>query len=128
MFCNASRISLSTDISSSTIRARFVSLPAIPKACARIRRGSSFTSTGRQNSSSMNSPEIQLAAALRERLALIADTNSRCEPEAHLAKLQDVSEKIAALEKELPPSADPQLRHFLARCSYDKALAFLEQT
>jgi len=31
------------------------------------------------------------------------------------------------LEKELPPSVDPQLRHFLARCSYDKALAFLEQ-
>jgi hypothetical protein len=76
----------------------------------------------------MNSPEIQLAAALHERLALIGDTNSRREPAAHLAKLQAVSEKIAALEKELPPSADPQLRHFLARCSYDKALAFLEQT
>jgi hypothetical protein len=76
----------------------------------------------------MNSPEIQLAAALRERLALIADANSRREPAAHLAKLQAVSEKIATLEKELPPSADPQLRHFLARYSYDKALAFLEQS
>jgi len=75
----------------------------------------------------MNSPEIQLAAALHERLALIGNTNSRREPAAHLAKLQAVSEKIADLEKELPPSVDPQLRHFLARCSYDKALAFLEQ-
>jgi hypothetical protein len=76
----------------------------------------------------MNSPEIELAAALRERLALIGDTNSRRDAATHLAKLQAVSEKIAALEKELPPSSDPQLRHFLARCSYDKALAFLEQT
>lgn len=76
----------------------------------------------------MNSPEIQLAAALRERLALISDNDSRRDPATHLAKLQAVSEKISGLEKELPPSADPQLRHFLARCSYDKALAFLEQT
>jgi hypothetical protein len=76
----------------------------------------------------MNSHETRLAAALRERLALIGDPNSRQDPAAHLAKLQAVSEKIASLEKELPPSADPQLRHFLARCSYEKALAFLEQT
>jgi hypothetical protein len=75
----------------------------------------------------MNSLETRLATALRERLALIADTNSRQNPAAHLAKLQAVSERIAGLEKELPPSADPQLRHFLARCSYEKALAFLEQ-
>ncbi len=76
---------------------------------------------------SMNSPETRLAAALRERLTLIGDTTSRGDPTGHLAKLQAVSEKIAGLEKELPPSTDPQLRHFLARCSYDKALAFLEQ-
>jgi len=75
----------------------------------------------------MNRPEAKLAAALRERLAIIADESSRRDPKQHLAKLQTVSEKIADLEKELPPSADPQLRHFLARCSYDKALAFLEK-
>jgi len=75
----------------------------------------------------MSSTETRLAAALRERLALVGDTNSRRDPVAHLAKLQAVSEKIVDLEKELPPSADPQLRHFLARCSYEKALAFLEQ-
>ena len=76
----------------------------------------------------MNSPETRLAAALRERLTLIRDTNSRQDhPAGHLAKLQAVSEKITALENELPPSTDPQLRHFLARCSYEKALAFLEQ-
>jgi hypothetical protein len=74
----------------------------------------------------MTSPENQLAAALRERLALIADEASRRDLAQHLAKLQSVSEKIAALEKQLPPPVDPQLAHFLARCSYDKALALLE--
>jgi hypothetical protein len=75
----------------------------------------------------MNSPQTQLAAALRERLALIADETSRRDPDQHLARLQLVSEKIAALEKQLPPPVDPQLAHFLARCSYDKALALLEE-
>ena len=74
----------------------------------------------------MTSPENQLAAALRERLALIADEASRREPAQHLAKLQSVSETIAAMEKQLPPPVDPQLAHFLARCSYDKALALLD--
>jgi hypothetical protein len=41
--------------------------------------------------------------------------------------LQSVSEKIAQLEKQLPSPVDPQLAHFLARCSYDKALALLEE-
>jgi hypothetical protein len=74
----------------------------------------------------MNSPEANLAAALRERLALIADKASRLDPDRHRARLQSVSEKIAALEKQLPPPVDPQLAHFLARASYDKALALLE--
>ena len=75
----------------------------------------------------MNSPQAQLASALRERLALIGDEVSRRDPEQHLAKLQSVSEKIAQLEKQLPSPVDPQLAHFLARCSYDKALALLEE-
>jgi len=75
----------------------------------------------------MNSPQAQLASALRERLALIGDEVSRRDPERHLAKLQSVSEKIAQLEKQLPSPVDPQLAHFLARCSYDKALALLEE-
>lgn len=78
------------------------------------------------NESLKNSPENQLAAALRERLALIGDETSRRDPTRHLAKLKAVSDKIAILEKDLPTPLDPQLAHFLARCSYDKALAFLE--
>ena len=74
----------------------------------------------------MNSPVTALAAALRERLALIADESSRRDPERHLAKLKSIAEKIATLERALPPPVDSQLAHFLARGSYDKALAFLE--
>jgi len=59
--------------------------------------------------------------------ALIGDEVSRRDPERHLAKLQSVAEKIAQLEKQLPSPVDPQLAHFLARCSYDKALALLEE-
>jgi hypothetical protein len=74
----------------------------------------------------MNSPEDQLAAALRERRALITDETSRRDPERHIEKLKAVSAKIVALGKSLPPPINPQLAHFLARCSYDKALEKLE--
>ncbi|MGH7936344.1 MAG: hypothetical protein ACREF8_04985, partial [Chthoniobacterales bacterium] len=68
----------------------------------------------------------ELASALRQRLALIGDAESRRDQEQHLAKLRSISEKIAALESQLSRPVDPQLAHFLARCSYDKALALLE--
>lgn len=74
----------------------------------------------------MNPPQVELAAALRARLAIIADETSRRDPDRHLARLRSISEKIAELGKTLPPPIDPQLAHFLARSSYDKALAFLE--
>lgn len=74
----------------------------------------------------MASPADDLAAALRERRALIVDENSRRDPEQHLGKLQAISGKIVALQEQLPSPVDPQLAHFLARCSYDKALDFLE--
>jgi hypothetical protein len=67
-----------------------------------------------------------LAAALRERLAIISDENSRHDPEKHLARLRDVSEKIDNLAAALPKPIDPQLVHFLQRKSYDKALEFLK--
>ncbi|HEX4665659.1 MAG TPA: hypothetical protein VH207_03585 [Chthoniobacterales bacterium] len=74
----------------------------------------------------MKESEIELAAALHERRAIIGDETSRREPEKHLEKLKAVSEKIEALGKSLPPPVDPQLAHYLARCSYDKALETLE--
>ena len=67
-----------------------------------------------------------LAAALRERLTIIADDESRRDPARHTDRLRDVSEKIECLEQALPPKIDPELRHFLQRRSYSKALELLE--
>jgi hypothetical protein len=67
----------------------------------------------------------ELAAALRERLAIIADEESRRDPVRHTERLREVSERIEQIEQGLPPTIDPQLRHFLQRRSYDKALEFL---
>jgi hypothetical protein len=73
-------------------------------------------------------PYLALAAALRERLAVIADHNMRAkDPAAHLDRLKAVSEKIAGLQSQLPPGVPPRLAHFLEGCSYDKALAFIEE-
>jgi len=69
---------------------------------------------------------VDLRNALRERLAIIDDENSRRNQTAHLARLQKVSEKIENLEGALPHPIDPQLEHYLKRKSYDKALEFLE--
>ena len=69
----------------------------------------------------------ELAAALRERIAVISDRELYArDPALHLEKLRAASEKIAALQTNLPPLIDPQLAHYLQRCSYDKALAFLD--
>jgi len=68
----------------------------------------------------------ELAAALRERLAIISDEESRRDEKRHMERLQNVSEKIEQLESQLPPKIDPQLRHFLQRRSYSKALELVE--
>ena len=68
-----------------------------------------------------------LAGALRERLAIIGDETSRRDPDRHTERLREVSEKIERLEQGLPSATDPQLRHFLQRRSYSKALELLEQ-
>ena len=70
----------------------------------------------------------ELAIALRERLEIIADESSRQDVGRHTARLQEISERIEALERQLPLSADPQLRHFLQRRSYSKALDLIQGT
>jgi hypothetical protein len=67
-----------------------------------------------------------LVAALRERLAIIRDQNSRRDPEKHIARLRENSEKIDNIAAKLPKPVEPQLAHFLQRKSYDKALDLLE--
>jgi hypothetical protein len=67
----------------------------------------------------------ELAQALRERLEIIGDEESRRDPIHHTERLREVSERIEQIERGLPPTIDPQLRHFLQRRSYSKALELL---
>ena len=70
---------------------------------------------------------VDLREALRERLAIIHDEESRGDEEAHMARLRVISEKIDKLQAALSRPIDPQLAHYLKRRSYDKALDFLER-
>lgn len=70
---------------------------------------------------------VNLRQALRERLAIIGDEESRRDEPAHMARLQAISERIDELATALPRPIAPQLAHYLQRRSYDKALEFLEQ-
>lgn len=74
----------------------------------------------------MNETLRELAETLRERLKLIADEESRRHPEQHMARLRELSERLERIEQGLPPDIHPQLRHFLQRRSYSKALEFVE--
>jgi hypothetical protein len=74
----------------------------------------------------MNETLLELADALRDRLAIIADEPSRQDPARHTERLRVISEKIEEIERQLPPTIDQQLRHFLQRRSYSKALEQIE--
>jgi hypothetical protein len=74
----------------------------------------------------MSDAKQNLAAALRERIAVIRDEESRRQPAQHMERLRAISEKIDALAASLPRPVDPRLAHFLERRSYDKALELLE--
>jgi hypothetical protein len=74
----------------------------------------------------MENALVDLRDALRERLAIIRDEESRRDAQAHMARLSAVSEKIDKLTAAVPRPLDPQLAHYLQRRSYDKALEFLE--
>jgi hypothetical protein len=68
---------------------------------------------------------MNLTQALRERLAIIHDEDSRRDHAKHVARLRAVSEKIDKLQEALPRPVDPRLKHYLERKSYDKALEYL---
>jgi hypothetical protein len=72
-------------------------------------------------------PEVTaLSVALRERLSVIGDREWFArDASGHLEALKAVSIRIELLADALPKPVDPQLRHYLERCSYDKALAFI---
>ena len=74
----------------------------------------------------MENALADLAQALRERLAIIHDDESRRNADAHMTRLRAVSEKIEELQAALPQPIDARLAHYLTRKSYDKALELLE--
>ena len=74
----------------------------------------------------MEAALLDLAEALRERLAVIQDEESRRDQATHIERLKAVSEKIEKLQREIPQPVDPRLAHYLERKSYDKALEYLE--
>ena len=74
----------------------------------------------------MTKTETELAVALRKRLKIISDEESRRDPEQHVKRLQEISDRIETLVATLPQPIPPRLAHFLDRRSYDKALEFLE--
>jgi len=74
----------------------------------------------------MENATADLKEALRERVAIIRDEQSRRDEEKHMVRLRAISEKIDKLQAALPRGIDPQLAHYLKRHSYDKALEFLE--
>lgn len=81
--------------------------------------------------SRMSNPSIpfsDLAAALRARLAVIADRELYArDPEAHLEELKRASEQIETAAAALPRPISGELAHFLKGCSYQKALAWIER-
>ena len=75
----------------------------------------------------MNEVFSDLRDALRERLRIVADHDLRDrDPQAHLDQLKVAASRLDAAITQLPPQCDPELRHFLQRQSYVKALAWLE--
>jgi hypothetical protein len=68
-----------------------------------------------------------LRDALRHRLSVVGDRAFyERDPAGHLEKLMAASAEVDRIARELGASADPQLRHFLERQSYVKALDFLD--
>ncbi len=69
----------------------------------------------------------ELRDALRERLRVVADHELRDrDPQTHLDQLKSAASRLDAAIAQLPAQCDPDLRHYLNRQSYLKALAWLE--
>jgi hypothetical protein len=76
----------------------------------------------------MNRELVELREALQERLSVIADHELRArDPDVHLERLKAAASRLDAVIARVRPDCDAQLRHFLDRQSYVKALAWLDE-
>jgi len=73
-------------------------------------------------------PDLQdLVTLLRRRVEVIADHAWRDrDAEAHLEALKSVSLEIMAIHQSLAGTLPARLDHFLTQCSFEKALAYIE--
>jgi len=68
-----------------------------------------------------------LIGLLEKRIRVIGNTELReRDPEAQLAKLQEVSESIMAFHAAHRSEVPPRLNHFLENCSFEKAREWAE--
>jgi hypothetical protein len=75
----------------------------------------------------MNKAFSDLRDALQERLKIVANHDLRDrDPQSHLDQLKLAASRLDAAIAQLPAQCDPDLRHYLSRQSYLKALAWLE--
>ena len=74
----------------------------------------------------MENALADLAQALRQRIAVIQDEESRRDQLKHIDRLRAISQKIDKLQAALPQRVDPRLAHYLQQRSYEKALEFIE--
>ncbi len=76
----------------------------------------------------MSADFSELTDALRERLSIVSDHDLRArDPQGHLDQLKSAASRLDAAIAQLPAQCDPELRHYLNRQSYVKALAWLEE-
>ncbi len=69
----------------------------------------------------------ELYHALAELFRIIHDEDMRFDhPDRYAAKLTTATETVDALGQKLGKDTPPELKHFLERRSYSKALAFLD--
>jgi hypothetical protein len=75
----------------------------------------------------MNKAFSDLRDALQERLRIVANHDLRDrDPQSHLHQLKLAASRLDTAIAQLPSQCDPDLRHYLSRQSYLKALAWLE--
>jgi len=72
-------------------------------------------------------PRDALHSALQKRLAVVGDHAHRDrDPASHLAALKEAAAALETIIDSLPESTHPEIRHYLERQSYQKAVAWLE--
>jgi len=75
----------------------------------------------------MNAHYQELLEAVSRRLEVVADRGHyERDPTGHLQELMRASAALDEKVKALPANTDPQLRHFLERQSYLKAVDWLK--